>query len=138
MELHIGMYLKLFKAGGAKMVSKQTAARRKGSQFETGVLKWLRSKGVTAERLRLAGKADEGDIVCFVSGRPYVLELKATAKLDLPGFWREAVVEAENYAKARGITPTPPAYVIVKRRQASIDQAWVVQTLEQWVVNDGH
>lgn len=118
--------------------SKQAAAKARGSQFETGVLKWLRGKGVTAERLRLAGKADEGDIVCFVSGRPYVLELKATAKLDLPGFWREAVVEAENYAKARGITPTPPAYVIVKRRNASIDQAWVVQTLEQWIGNDGH
>jgi Holliday junction resolvase len=113
--------------------SKQAAAKARGSQFETGVLKWLRTKGVTAERLRLAGKADEGDIVCFVSSQPYVLELKATAKLDLPGFWREAVVEAENYAKARGITPTPPAYVIVKRRNASIDQAWVVQTLEQWI-----
>lgn len=115
------------------MVSKQAAAKRKGAGFETAVLKWLRDRGLTAERLRLAGKADEGDIVCFVSGAPYVLELKATARLDLPAFWREATVEAENYAKARGISPTPPAYVIVKRRQASIDQAWVVQTLEQWI-----
>ena len=115
------------------MTSKQAAAKARGANFETSVLKWLRGKGIMAERLRLAGKADEGDIVCFVSGAPYVLELKATAKLDLPGFWREATVEAENYAKARGITPTPPAYVIVKRRQASIDQAWVVQTLEQWI-----
>lgn len=115
------------------MASKQAASKARGSQFETGVLKWLRSKGVMAERLRLAGKDDEGDIICFVSGQPYVLELKATAKLDLPGFWREATVEAENYAKARGIDPTPPAYVIVKRRNASIDQAWVVQTLEQWI-----
>jgi len=40
------------------MVSKQAAAKARGSQFETGVLKWLRGKGVTAERLRLAGKAD--------------------------------------------------------------------------------
>jgi hypothetical protein len=115
------------------MASKQAAAKARGSQFETGVLKWLRSKGVMAERLRLAGKDDEGDIICFVSGQPYVLELKATAKLDLPGFWREATAEAENYAKARNITPTPPAYVIVKRRNASLDQAWVVQTLEQWI-----
>jgi hypothetical protein len=115
------------------MASKQAAAKRKGAGFETSVLKWLRDKGITAERLRLAGKADEGDIVCFVSGAPYVLELKATARLDLPAFWREATVEAENYATARGITPVPPAYVIVKRRQASIDQAWVVQTLEQWI-----
>ena len=115
------------------MTSKQAAAKRRGSTFETSVLKWLRGKGLLAERLRLAGKADEGDIVCFVSGAPYILELKATARLDLPAFWREATAEAENYAKARGITPVPPAYVIVKRRQAGIEQAWVVQTLEQWV-----
>lgn len=115
------------------MTSKQAAAKRKGAGFETAVLKWLRGKGILAERLRLAGKQDEGDIVCFVSGSPYVLELKATARLDLPAFWREATTEAANYAKARGISPAPPAYVIVKRRQASIDQAWVVQTLEQWI-----
>lgn len=115
------------------MTSKQAAAKRKGAGFETSVLKWLRSKGIIAERLRLAGKQDEGDIVCFVSGSPYVLELKATARLDLPAFWREATAEAKNYATARGISPVPPAYVIVKRRQASIEQAWVVQTLEQWI-----
>ena len=114
-------------------MSKQSAAKRRGSSFETGILKFLRSKGIASERLRLAGKDDEGDIVCFVSGRPYVLELKATARIDLPAFWREAVTEAYNYAKARGIDPVPPAYVIVKRRQASLDQAWVVQTLEQWI-----
>ena len=120
------------------MTSKQAAAKRKGAGFETAVLKWLRSKGITAERLRLAGKQDEGDIVCFVSGAPYVLELKATARLDLPAFWREATAEATNYAKARGIEPAPPAYVIVKRRQASIEQAWVVQTLEQWAGSYEH
>lgn len=115
------------------MVSKQAAAKRKGASFETGVLKWLRDRGFNAERLRLAGKQDEGDIVCFVSGAPYILELKATARLDLPAFWREATTEATNYAKARGITPVPPAYVIVKRRQAGIEQAWVIQTLEKWI-----
>ena len=112
------------------------ANKRKGASFEIGVLKWLRDKGLLAERLRLAGKDDEGDIVCFVAGRPYVLELKATARMDLPQFWREATVEAANYAKARGLDENPPAYVIVKRRNAGIDQAWVVQTLEQWVSND--
>lgn len=117
------------------MVSKQAAAKARGSAFETGVLKWLRSKGLIAERLRLAGKHDEGDIVCFVSGKPYVLELKATVKLDLPAFWREATVEAENYAKARGLTAVPPAYVIVKRRNAGIEDAWVIQSLEKWIEN---
>lgn len=107
--------------------------KRKGALFETSVLRWLRSKGVSAERLRLVGKDDEGDIVCLVAGQPYVFELKATAKLELPQFWREATVEAENYAKARGLDTTPPAYVIVKRRNASIEQSWVIQDLTQWL-----
>jgi len=107
--------------------------KRKGSMFETSILKWLRSKGVNAERLRLAGKDDEGDIVAIVAGQPYVFELKATIKMDLPQFWREATTEAFNYAKARGLEVVPPAYVIVKRRMAGLEQSWVIQDLEQWL-----
>lgn len=96
------------------------------------MLKWLRGKGILAERMAKAGADDEGDIVCIIAGQPYVFELKATARLDLPQFWREAEVEAANYAKARGLSQVPPTYVIVKRRNASVEQAWVVQTLEKW------
>lgn len=113
------------------------ANKRKGSSFETGILKFLRGKGVLAERLRLAGKDDEGDIVCMVAGQPYIFELKATAKMDLPQFWREATTEAFNYAKARGLDPVPPAYVIVKRRMAGLEQSWVVQDLNQWLRTTG-
>jgi Holliday junction resolvase len=107
--------------------------KAKGALFETGILKFLRKSGVTAERLRLAGKDDEGDIVCIVAGQPYIFELKATVKMDLPQFWREATLEAANYAKARGLETTPPAYVIVKRRMAGLEQSWVVQDLSQWL-----
>jgi hypothetical protein len=116
------------------MASKQAAAKARGSKFETDVLKWLRGRLPQAitDRLARAGKNDEGDIAIIVAGKPYVFELKATVKLDLPQFWREACVEAENYAKARNLDTVPPAYVIVKRRQHGIEDAWVVQTLEQW------
>ncbi len=107
--------------------------KAKGAAFEIDVMKWFRGLGVLAERLRLAGKDDEGDLVCVVTGQTYILELKNTARLDLPKFWREAQVEALNYAKARGLGEVPPAYVVVKRRNASIDKAWVVQDLEQWL-----
>jgi len=110
-----------------------TYGKRKGSLFETSILKWFRSKGVSAERLRLAGKDDEGDLVAIVAGQPYIFELKATVKMDLPQFWREATTEAENYAKARGLDTVPPAYVIVKRRMAGLDQSWVIQDLNQWL-----
>jgi Holliday junction resolvase len=105
----------------------------KGAAFEIDVMKWFRSLGILAERLRLAGKDDEGDIVVVIAGKTYVLELKNTVKLSLPEFWRQAQVEALNYAKARGIGEVPPAYVIVKRRNAGIEKSWVIQDLEQWI-----
>jgi Holliday junction resolvase len=107
--------------------------KTKGSQFETDVMKWLRKSGVLAERLTKAGAKDEGDIVTVIAGETYILELKNRATLSLPEFWREAQVEALNYAKARGLGEVPLSYVIVKRRNASIDQAWVIQDLAQWI-----
>ncbi len=106
---------------------------RKGSLFETTVLKWLRSKNVIAERLTKAGAKDEGDIVVMANGKTYILELKATKALKLPEFWNEAVVEAKHYAEARSISEVPPSYVIIKRRMAGINQAWVVEDFDQWI-----
>ena len=106
---------------------------RKGSLFETTVLKWLRSKNVVAERLTKAGAKDEGDIVVMANGKTYILELKATKALKLPEFWNEAVVEAKHYAEARSISEVPPSYVIIKRRMAGLNQAWVVEDFDQWI-----
>lgn len=106
---------------------------RKGSLFETTVLKWLRSKNVVAERLTKAGAKDEGDIVVMANGKTYILELKATKALKLPEFWNEATIEAKHYAEARSLSEVPPSYVIVKRRMAGIDQAWVVEDFNQWI-----
>ena len=106
---------------------------RKGALFETDVMRWLRSVGAIAERLTKAGSKDEGDIVAIVAGKTYILELKNRKNISLPAFWDEATTEAKNYAKARGLEQTPPAYVIIKRRNAGIEKAWVVENLEQWV-----
>ena len=106
---------------------------RKGSQFETDVMKWLRGKGVSTEKLSKAGAKDEGDIVTVIAGETYILELKNRATLSLPEFWREAEVEALNYANARGLGEVPLHYVIVKRRNAGIENAWVIQDLAQWI-----
>jgi Holliday junction resolvase len=107
--------------------------KAKGAAFEVDVMKLLRSMGQVADRLRLAGKDDEGDLVCVIAGQTYILELKNTARLDLPEFWRQAEVEALNYAKARGIGEVPLHYVVVKRRNSGIDKAWVIQDLTQWL-----
>lgn len=106
---------------------------RKGSLFETGVMKWFRDKGHIAERLTKAGAKDEGDLYVIVAGQTYILELKNRKKIDLPSFWGEAIVEAENYAKARGLPRVPPSFVIVKRRNHGIEKSWVIQDLEHWL-----
>lgn len=111
--------------------------KAKGSKFETDVMKYLRSLGHFAERLAKAGASDEGDIVTIIAGQTYILECKNRKKMDLPTFWAEAEKEAKNYAKARGLPGSPPAFVIVKRRNASIEQAWVVQPLEKWIEQMG-
>lgn len=105
----------------------------KGSKFETDVMKYLRKLGHFAERLAKAGSSDEGDIVTVIAGQTYILECKNRKKIDLPAFWDEAQVEARNYAKARGISVTPLAFVIVKRKNKGIEDAWVIQPLEQWI-----
>ncbi len=107
--------------------------KQKGSKFETDVMKYLRKLGHFAERLAKAGSNDEGDIVTIIAGQTYILECKNRKSLNLPAFWDEAQVEAKNYAKARGMVATPPAFVIVKRRQHGIEKAWVIQDLDQWL-----
>jgi Holliday junction resolvase len=109
--------------------------KQKGSKFETDVMKYLRKLGHFAERLAKAGSNDEGDIVTIIAGQTYILECKNRKSLNLPQFWAEAQAEAANYAKARGMVATPPAFVIVKRRNASIADAWVIQPLSEWVNN---
>ena len=106
---------------------------RKGSKFEIDVLKFFRKMGLWIERLTKAGANDEGDLVTIIAGKTYILELKNVKKIDLPRFWEEAEVEAINYAKARDLAEVPLHYVIVKRRNTSINKAWVVQDLTQWL-----
>jgi Holliday junction resolvase len=106
--------------------------KTKGAKFETDVMKWFRKMGLVAERLRLSGGEDEGDLVVIVAGETYIFELKNTKKLNLKEFWDEAQKEAANYAKHRGINQ-PLSYVLFKRRSAGIEKAWVIQDLTQWL-----
>ena len=46
--------------------------KAKGAKFETDVMKWFRKMGAVAERLRLSGAEDEGDLVVMVAGDTYI------------------------------------------------------------------
>lgn len=104
----------------------------RGAQHESNIAVDARAKGYDAERLARAGSKDEGDVVVrglVISGTA-IVEAKAPGldgKIDLPGWLREAKVEAQNYADKRGIAVGGIVpMVVIKARGKSIDEAYVV------------
>lgn len=114
------------------MTTRQSHKRR-GATFETDLVRWFRDRGYQAERLRLAGTRDEGDLRVDVEDGIVVVEAKAPGagnSIDLAGWIREAHLEAANFARARGVTGdivTP--VVVIKARGKSLAEAYVVQRL---------
>lgn len=113
------------------MTTPQSRAKRRGAQFEMDRVQWHRDQGRDAERLRTAGSLDEGDVVVKHEGRVWIEECKAPgpgSPLNLPSWWDEAVTEAANYAKRRGLDPAGVTPVlVVKRRMRGAGDAWIVQ-----------
>ena len=110
--------------------------RRRGASFETDVTEYLRDLGLTAERLHLAGRLDEGDVSVASKYGFEVLECKAPGvdgKINLTGWVREAHLEAGHYAAARRLDPlTVNGLVVIKARSKPIREAFVVTTLESY------
>jgi Holliday junction resolvase len=110
------------------------ANKARGSLFERDLLNYLRNEGYDAERLRLAGTRDEGDLVLKMGGLPFIIEAKNEKKMDLSGYVREAEVEARNYSLARSLGPPGANFAaVVKRRGKGIGEAYVVVPLHEWL-----
>jgi hypothetical protein len=95
------------------------ASRNKGKRAEVEVVHALRRAGWAADTSRnvTGGRQRGADLVTTL---PYVVEVKDHAKLDLPGFWRQAVEQAQ------GDVPL----LVVKRRQfAHAEDWWAIQDL---------
>jgi hypothetical protein len=105
----------------------------KGGLWERNILDWLRKAGFDAERLRLAGKEDEGDLVVKDGQARYIIEAKDVARWQLKEWWRQAVVERDNYCKHRGLDPTTiMPMVVVKHRGTGTGKGWVITSLEEF------
>lgn len=116
------------------MDSKQSRAnKRKGSGWEVELVDYFRDRDLVAERLRLTGSADEGDLWFFKDKKFFVVEAKNT-KGFLPGQWiKEAVVEAENWLKKRKSKGPAIPIVIAKRRQHGVGKAYVILELDTFM-----
>jgi hypothetical protein len=98
-----------------------SAPKRKGSQFERDVVRYLQEHGFPdAERAYGAGRPEDvGDI----AGVPGVtVECKATKSIDLAGFVDEAERERLNARQPYGVA-------VVKRRGRSAADSYVVCNL---------
>lgn len=105
---------------------------RKGGQFERDLLKYFREDwSLDAERLRLAGVEDEGDLLVRLDQR-LVIEAKNVARMNLAGWLAEAELEAGHYAAHRGIE-VPDFVVVHKAKGKGIGKAYVTTTLDQYL-----
>lgn len=103
------------------------AARTKGTAAETAVAGYLARNGWPhAERRALFGSVDRGDI----TGTPGLCwEIKAGARLDIPGWLRQLETETVNARAANG-------FLVVKPRgvgEANVHRWWTIAPLHQVV-----
>jgi hypothetical protein len=101
------------------------SAKKAGTSWETEIVNALIRNGWPhAERRRLAGAADRGD-VAGVAG--WVIEAKNTARLDLAGAVDEATKEALN--DNTGVLGVSHGAAWIKRRgKATAEDGYVVLT----------
>lgn len=104
--------------------------KTKGSQYETDLVNFFRTKYLNTERLTKKGKDDEGDIVIKVKDLALILEAKNEKAMNLSGYMAEATSEAIRWEAARIHEPNPMSLVIgaaaVKRRSHSIAKTYIV------------
>ena len=108
------------------------ANKRRGAAFEIDLADWFMQQGLNAQRLPRSGRNDVGDVYLPALNDVYVIEAKAPrrdGRIDLSGWMREAVIEAENYAKSKYLQSAPTPLVIIKASNKGIADSYVVQRL---------
>lgn len=96
------------------------ASRNRGIRAELEVAHALTRAGWQAITTRSIRGGTQGGEDLVVTDFPYVVEVKDHARLDLPGFWRQATEQAGD----------DPALVVAKRRgKARAEEWWAISDL---------
>ena len=109
--------------------------KRDGTAYETALVNYFRERGLEADRLRLGGKEDEGDIaVRDRAGVVAIVEAKAGKNIR-PRYWydEEAVPEAKKYADRRSLLEQPMPALVMKSHNKPIGKSLVTISLEHYV-----
>lgn len=97
--------------------SQARAAKAKGRQAEAAVVKLLREAGLAAERRRLTGASDIGDVGGV---RGLVIEVKACKQIQL-GPWLDEMLRETANANAKYPRDAPHAGLLVIKRRGHTD-----------------
>ena len=111
--------------------SQSRANKRKGADFETGLVGFLRGLGYEVARLARRGSKDEGDVAVDLGDYVILIEAKNVKTMALSEWIQESQVEARNYAEARGMDESRVIpLVVVKRRMKGVDKSYAVAELD--------
>lgn len=107
--------------------------KRNGTVWESMLRDGLRGLGFDYEKLRLAGKEDEGDgVIRLPDGNRIVIEAKS-GELKASEFVKEATAEARNYEAHRGLPArSVKGITIVKKRGASWVDGYVLTSVREF------
>lgn len=113
------------------MVSQAAKNKRDGSAYESALVNYFRERSYEADRLRLSGKEDEGDLVVRHNGKPFLIIEAKAGKNIRPRYWYddEAVPEARNYCKRRGLPGITPV-LAMKSHNKSIGSSLITISLD--------
>jgi len=103
-----------------------TPQKRKGSQYERDVVKWLRQMGYPcAERAYGAGRHDDVGDIDGING--VVIECKNEKAIRIPQYLRELEDEMTHADAETGVV------LIKKRGTSNISESYAVMPAELWV-----
>jgi Holliday junction resolvase len=103
-----------------------TPSKRKGSQYERDVVKWLVTNGYPcAERAYGAGRHDDVGDIDGIDG--VVVECKNEKKIDLSGYLKELDNEMTHADAETGVV------LIKKRGTTNVSESYAVMPAQLWV-----
>ena len=110
------------------------ANKRHGTDFETAVVDYLRTRSQVASRIART-VPDEGDVV--LGDAEFILQLKsnrdANTSASLGSRLEAAKRQRDQYVSARSLSWQPVPVVVIKNPRKPIGKAFVVMYLEDFV-----
>lgn len=108
------------------------ANKARGTRWENDIADHVNATGLRARRLQRTGVKDIGDVEIAVGDTVIVVEAKNEKRINLPGYLKEADIEASHYA-AKYKADNVHGVAVVKRRNHGVGTAYAVMELDEFL-----